>query len=755
MSTAPARQSSAARWIISPLADLALVIAAPLAIVPAIYFATHYVAPELIFAVVASFASLGHHLPGFIRAYGDRELFQRFRYRFLLAPPLFMAVAAAFSIYQLHGLELLLLFWATWHVLMQTYGLMRIYDLKRGAADGWSARLDFIACLAVFACGIVFSQSRVYTLLEIAARVGVPLGSPTVLTVFQWTLGISTAAFLLVYCARIVWQLRGRGPSWAKISLLLSTGCLYWICGLLSTNILIGVAMFEIFHALQYYAIVWSYNRRLADRAGEKFGPLRYMFGRGWLPLGIYMAAIAAFGSLRWLTHALDASAIKASLLTLLVASVGLHFYYDGFIWKVRERDTSLNLDIHAAGGRRATVSPWLHSVKWAVLAGLVIGLFAVEYAGRNAVRADDERQLVAALRRWTPDVPELLVRDSHWSLSQGETTAAVAAAQRAVQLRPRWPEAQAALGSATLKAGQYEVASAALEQAIMLQPGMWENHFDYALALREQQRYGEADRQFAAAAQLDGQRSEIFAAWAENSARRGELPEAIEHDRQALALAPDSLPLRTYLVQRLIQANRGDEALQAAMAGLEQKKSEASCLLVSQAQLARRDFLAAAQAAEQALAINSRSVAANYSLGLARLQLGEYPAAEVRLRLAVSLNPRHALAYFQLGNVYYLTDRLALAEDSFRKSIALSPDAPDAHNNLGALLMAQDRLAAAKLAFQSALAASPNNASSNFNLGLISLAEQDLPQARKYLLKAQQHGQTLSAELKSAAGIE
>ena len=44
---------------------------------------------------VAAFASIGHHLPGFLRAYGDRELFRRFRWRFLLAPPLMLGGGAA------------------------------------------------------------------------------------------------------------------------------------------------------------------------------------------------------------------------------------------------------------------------------------------------------------------------------------------------------------------------------------------------------------------------------------------------------------------------------------------------------------------------------------------------------------------------------------------------------------------------------------------------------------------------------------
>src|SRR6266566_1580084 len=100
-------------WIISPLADAVLLVATPLAIVPAVWFAAQWFSTEVIVVAVASFASLGHHLPGFMRAYGDRELFHRFRWRFLLAPPLIFAVVVFFSLRGLHGLDLILLVWAT------------------------------------------------------------------------------------------------------------------------------------------------------------------------------------------------------------------------------------------------------------------------------------------------------------------------------------------------------------------------------------------------------------------------------------------------------------------------------------------------------------------------------------------------------------------------------------------------------------------------------------------------------------------
>ena len=93
--------------------------------------------------LLLTFFTFGHHLPGFIRAYGDRELFQRFRHRFLLAPPAIFLMVLWFDLRSLHGLLIFISAWDIWHVLMQHYGFMRIYDAKQGAVRQLTSRLDW------------------------------------------------------------------------------------------------------------------------------------------------------------------------------------------------------------------------------------------------------------------------------------------------------------------------------------------------------------------------------------------------------------------------------------------------------------------------------------------------------------------------------------------------------------------------------------------------------------------------------------
>src|SRR6476469_6513672 len=132
-------------WILSPAQDALLVVGAPLLTLAAAvatfgYFgaadATAYI---VLLHVVFTVA---HHLPTFIRIYGDTDLFRRFKWTFVLAPVfplLFVGTALAYLNARDYPVEnvlflwVLLALWDPWHFLMQHYGFTRIYDRHNAA----------------------------------------------------------------------------------------------------------------------------------------------------------------------------------------------------------------------------------------------------------------------------------------------------------------------------------------------------------------------------------------------------------------------------------------------------------------------------------------------------------------------------------------------------------------------------------------------------------------------------------------------
>src|SRR5262245_17615276 len=135
----PAERGSS--WILDPWRDLILIVGPPFIILPALWLAQNRFRPDQIYLMVASFGAVGHHLPGMMRAYGDRFLFNRFKTRFLLTPLLLGGTCLLFALRQLNALVLVAYLWGVWHGLMQTYGFLRIYDGKVGSVSRVTARL--------------------------------------------------------------------------------------------------------------------------------------------------------------------------------------------------------------------------------------------------------------------------------------------------------------------------------------------------------------------------------------------------------------------------------------------------------------------------------------------------------------------------------------------------------------------------------------------------------------------------------------
>src|SRR5215471_12797795 len=159
-SLSSASPSNASRpWIINSWLDQLLIVSTPLLAIPAVFVLNSplHIKAETIALIVTAFFALGHHLPGLIRPYGHRELFQRFHWRFVLAPPLLFI--AYFPLYRYHveAWRLIIVCWATWHGLMQLYGFVRIYDAKVGSTAPMTAHWDWLVCVSWFVTAQLFS----------------------------------------------------------------------------------------------------------------------------------------------------------------------------------------------------------------------------------------------------------------------------------------------------------------------------------------------------------------------------------------------------------------------------------------------------------------------------------------------------------------------------------------------------------------------------------------------------------------------
>ncbi len=367
-------------WILDPVRDLLLFVATPLLILPLAWAIRASASDQFFALIVAAFGQVGHNLPGFIRAYGDRDLFRRFRFRFIVAPVLLGAACLFAAFYNIHALILASVAWAIWHALMQTYGFIRIYAAKAGETSAFDRRLDFSVCLLWFSGAILLNENPLLLMLIRWYRCGgflIPASWIDSLQGIWWgLLAIATGLWII----RLGFGcLRGAPPSPVKLLVTVSSIGFYWFAYSIAGNILVGAAMFEVFHDVQYLAIVWLFNRRRVEQSDNAGAFFKFVFGRSGALIGIYVGLCFAFGSFRFLEYGLADGPARNVILAFLATSGLLHYYYDGFIWKIRDTDTSQGLGLSNGQGSLLDVPALLHAGKWAIGLTPVVILTLVE----------------------------------------------------------------------------------------------------------------------------------------------------------------------------------------------------------------------------------------------------------------------------------------------------------------------------------------------------------------------------------------
>ena len=361
---------SAGYWLIGPAKDSALIIATPLLILPLAWVFRNVWSDGALILMVGAFGQLGHCLPGLIRAYGDRDLFRRYRSRFLVAP-LAMGVACLMAArWNMDVLVLVGVTWAIWHALMQTYGFLRIYDARAGLHSNLIRRLEFSLCVLWFGGALLLNDRPLSLMLSRwYGAGGFLLPAPLVSAVRSIWLAALVAASLAYLVALVGSWRRGKPVPLPAILVLISSAGFYWFAYAGATNILVGAALFEIFHDVQYLTIVWLFNRRRVEQDASVGGLVRFVFRRSGALVGVYIGLVFAFGGLRFVEGMLPVGVTREVLTAALVMAGLLHFYYDGFIWKVSDPSTRQSLGIKDPSKRTSgiNVPGWLHALKWAM----------------------------------------------------------------------------------------------------------------------------------------------------------------------------------------------------------------------------------------------------------------------------------------------------------------------------------------------------------------------------------------------------
>ena len=277
-----------------------------------------------------------HLVAVFVRSHGNASIFRLHPIRFVVVPiALFVAIAA--SEHVAIGAMIVATFWDVWHSGAQTFGFARIYDRNAGAKSP-GRRLDFLLNQLLYAGPIlagvtlmdhlvVLEELEVFEDPVSTFLILVPARTQRASGALAWIVVIGGCAFLAYYLFA-QWRLSraGHRPSPLKVWLLVSTG----LCSILTWGFNSwGEAFFimNLFHAVQYLALVWaSEHRNLMRRMRLE----RRRHGKP-IALAVFLGAVLSYGCA---VELLDPELTTLWALTMVVSL--MHFYYDAFIWSVR-----------------------------------------------------------------------------------------------------------------------------------------------------------------------------------------------------------------------------------------------------------------------------------------------------------------------------------------------------------------------------------------------------------------------------------
>jgi tetratricopeptide (TPR) repeat protein len=478
-------------WILNSWKDLSLFVLSPLWVIPLVWMAKSRFDPQGFGAVILAVGGTGHHLPGFIRAYTDPVLFRRYRLRFILAPILLFVVYASFFTLHLDGLKLLLVLWGTWHGAMQVNGFLRIYDSKVGSFSKATAWLDRAMCIVWFGGALLYSSRLIVILSHFFKAGGAPV-SPGAFVFFRYLWMAAAVSVTLAFAINAVQRVKaGSGPNPVKILMIISSVALWWFAMVGVNSLLVGLLLFEVVHDVQYNALVWIYNKRRVSQGMTASRLEKFLFQPSSARAFLYLALILGYGALADVLEyaniqAPDVLQIGSGAVSfwtgLFMVSTFLHFYFDGFIWQVKEGDFRKGLAIEDKQGAAAVAAPRyppLESLathwKWLYFLVPAAVLAVCEYGSAKVPFLDQARNMVALL----PDRWQTNAVVGSLEKVGGDETDALTHLERAVALNPSFASGYALIADIHARQGRTEAALEHYRKALEI------NALDYSVHAR------------------------------------------------------------------------------------------------------------------------------------------------------------------------------------------------------------------------------------------------------------------------------
>lgn len=348
-------------WNISPAIDvMAYHFSWAWILIPSL-FASSEEANLYLLAIVLG-VTLAHRHYGLPYAYLDESVFHRYQRQLTWFPLACIALLAATPLLLIGenegsnlskvagGLVFLAVVWNVWHTYMQKFGIMRLYLAKEAAGHpktpGWVDKYFLMCWIPLFFSYLGPAYKSV--ILDRGADVGAALSViiefmekyETLLVVPSILVAAGGIGLWLWYEWRTQ-RFRNHARLSAALGTTLASTALFW------ADPVKAFIAFGFSHAVEYMVFVWGFQRRFYNQPRRHPSVMQRLltFPRAWYLS--FTAILIVLGSIQAL-YIDDLNEIPFAWMTVgrwyfyyTVYESLVHFYMDGFLWKMRRPEVS------------------------------------------------------------------------------------------------------------------------------------------------------------------------------------------------------------------------------------------------------------------------------------------------------------------------------------------------------------------------------------------------------------------------------
>ncbi len=338
------------------------------------------------------------------------------------------------------------------------------------------------------------------------------------------------------------------------------------------------------------------------------------------------------------------------------------------------------------------------------------------------------------------PDFPEALSNLGLALTHNGQADLAITKLRKALRLKPDYPAALNNFGIASDDMGKFDDAVASYERALEIKPEFPEAMNNLGNALSEKGQIDEAIGSYKKALELRPNYPDAFYNWGNALVQKGQIDEAIASYKKALELRPNYPEALSNLGVALYEKGKLDEAIamqhEALRINPDYPEAHNNLGVVLHAKGNLEEAIASY---EKAIKLRPHYPKGLYNLAITLEAKGALNDAIGSFRKAVQLKPNYPSALDGLGKALARKGKLREAIATFNQALTLSPNDPEVLNNLAIALALKGQYDEAIATYNKALTLAPSDAKIHYNLGMALLVIGQKEEAQRQFADAQQ----------------